>query len=138
MKNSVMMAARKARDLYLGALAFGSVYLSGAVEVLAQADPKAPLEFQKQAQSAAQNSRLNPDSAKSGFENLAGVALYGASALSLLFAGYSLYQWWEATNNEQSRNNAGRSFMAACIAGVIGIVGIFVGWVQNIGLGSGG
>ena len=115
----MMKAARtfagRARDKYLYTLAGASVLMGAlAGSALAQsADPKAPWEFQKQAQSAAQNSRMNPDDAKTGFENLAGVALYGFSALSLLFAGYSLYKWWDAVNNEQSRHNAGSSAMAA-------------------------
>lgn len=138
-KATAKALARKASEKYLYSLAVASVAYYSAVQFAAAqtADPKAPLEFQKQAQSAAQNSRINPDDAKSGLENVAGVALYGASAFSLLFAGYSLYKWWDAVNNEQSRNNAGRSAMAAVIAGIIGITGIFVGWVQNIALGGG-
>lgn len=62
--------------------------------------------------------------------------LYVGSALSIEFALYSLYKWWDAVNNEQSRHSAGGSFMAAC-TGVIGIVGIFVGWVQSVALGDG-
>ncbi|MFT7755051.1 UNVERIFIED_CONTAM: hypothetical protein ODX46_02755, partial [Salmonella enterica subsp. enterica serovar Enteritidis] len=118
---------------YYGALATASVsYFALTTWAFAQgADPKAPLDFQKQAQSAAASSRLNPDDAQSGLNNVGSTFLYAGSALSIMFALYSLYKWWDAVNNEQSRHSAGGSFMAACIAGVIGIVGIFVGWVQS-------
>jgi|GEM_PF-5058665 len=137
-KATMKAVAGKVRDKYLGAIAMASVAFYSSVQfALAQADPKAPLEFQKQAQDAAANSRMNPDDAKTGLENVAGVFLYTASAFSLAFAGYSIYKWWDAVNNEQSRNNAGRSAMAAVIAGILGIVGIFLGWVQSIALGGG-
>ena len=139
MKATVMAVASKAQNKYLSVMALaGMTYLAAMDTVFGQtADPKAPLEFQKQAQDAARNSRINPDDAKSGLENLASTFLYLFGALSLIFAGYSVYKWWDAVNNEQSRHSAGGSFMAACIAGVIGIVGIFVGWVQSVALGGG-
>ena len=138
MKATALAVAGKARDKYLAAIALASVtYFSALETVLGQTtDPKAPLEFQKQAQDAARNSRMNPDDAKSGLENLASTGLYLFGALSLIFAGYSVYKWWDAVNNEQSRNNAGRSAMAAVIAGILGIVGIFIGWVQSVALGG--
>ena len=137
--SGVSTALTAVKDRYYGALATASVsYFALTTWAFAQgADPKAPLDFQKQAQSAASSSRLNPDDAKEGLNNLGSTFLYGGSALSIMFALYSLYKWWDAVNNAQSRHSAGGSFMAACIAGVIGIVGIFVGWVQSVALGGG-
>ena len=137
--SGVSTALTAVKDRYYGALATASVSSFALTTwAFAQgADPKAPLDFQKQAQSAASSSRLNPDDAKEGLNNLGSTFLYGGSALSIMFALYSLYKWWDAVNNEQSRHSAGGSFMAACIAGVIGIVGIFVGWVQSVALGGG-
>ena len=137
--SGVSTALTAVKDRYYGALATASVsYFALTTWAFAQgADPKAPLDFQKQAQSAASSSRLNPDDAKEGLNNLGSTFLYGGSALFIMFALYSLYKWWDAVNNEQSRHSAGGSFMAACIAGVIGIVGIFVGWVQSVALGGG-
>lgn len=137
--SGVSAAMTAVKDRYLGAIATASVsYFALTTWAFAQgADPKAPLDFQKQAQSAAQSSRLNPDDAQSGLNNVGSTFLYAGSALSIMFALYSLYKWWDAVNNEQSRHSAGGSFMAACIAGVIGIVGIFVGWVQSVALGGG-
>ena len=137
--SGVSSAMTAVKDKYYGALATASVsYFALTTWAFAQgADPKAPLDFQKQAQSAAASSRLNPDDAQSGLNNVGSTFLYAGSALSIMFALYSLYKWWDAVNNEQSRLSAGGSFMAACIAGVIGIVGIFVGWVQSVALGGG-
>ncbi|MCA1869201.1 hypothetical protein HW571_26645 [Agrobacterium genomosp. 3] len=137
--SGVSSAMTAVKDKYYGALATASVsYFALTTWAFAQgADPKAPLDFQKQAQSAAASSRLNPDDAQSGLNNVGSTFLYAGSALSIMFALYSLYKWWDAVNNEQSRHSAGGSFMAACIAGVIGIVGIFVGWVQSVALGGG-
>ncbi|MCB1468397.1 MAG: hypothetical protein KDK08_14910 [Rhizobiaceae bacterium] len=138
MKATVMAVASKAQNKYLSVMALaGMTYLSAMDTVFGQtADPKAPLEFQKQAQDAARNSRINPDDAKSGLENLASTFLYLFGALSLIFAGYSVYKWWDAVNNEQSRNNAGRSAMAAIVASILGIVSVLMGWVQSIALGG--
>lgn len=138
MKATVMAVASKAQNKYLSAMALaGMTYLAAMDTVFGQtADPKAPLEFQKQAQDAARNSRINPDDAKSGLENLASTFLYLFGALSLIFAGYSVYKWWDAVNNEQSRNNAGRSAMAAIVASILGIVSVLMGWVQSIALGG--
>jgi hypothetical protein len=136
----VSTAMTAVKDRYYGALATASVSyfaLTSWAMAQASADPKAPLDFQKQAQSAAASSRLNPDDAQAGLNNFGTTFLYAGSALSIMFALYSLYKWWDAVNNEQSRHSAGGSFMAACIAGVIGIVGIFVGWVQSVALGGG-
>ena len=137
--SGVSSAMTAVKDKYYGTLATASVsYFALTTWAFAQgADPKAPLDFQKQAQSAAASSRLNPDDAQSGLNNVGSTFLYAGSALSIMFALYSLYKWWDAVNNEQSRHSAGGSFMAACIAGVIGIVGIFVGWVQSVALGGG-
>lgn len=136
--SGVSSAMTAVKDKYYGALATASVsYFALTTWAFAQgADPKAPLDFQKQAQSAAASSRLNPDDAQSGLNNVGSTFLYAGSALSIMFALYSLYKWWDAVNNEQSRNNAGRSAMAAIVASILGIVSVLMGWVQSIALGG--
>ena len=89
--SGVSTALTAVKDRYYGALATASVsYFALTTWAFAQgADPKAPLDFQKQAQSAASSSRLNPDDAKEGLNNLGSTFLYGGSALSIMFALYS-------------------------------------------------
>jgi hypothetical protein len=131
------MFISKLKQAYLFAIAAVVVHTSFVGNAFAQANPSAPLTFQKDAQTAASNSQLNPADAKSGFENLGTTALYGFGAASILFCGYSLYKAYDAMNDESSRNKAGSAFIAAGIAGLIGIVAVVAAWFQTIALGGG-
>lgn len=79
--SGVSSAMTAVKDKYYGALATASVsYFALTTWAFAQgADPKAPLDFQKQAQSAAASSRLNPDDAQSGLNNVGSTFLYAGS-----------------------------------------------------------
>ena len=107
------------------------------IRAAAQVDVSAPLAQLQSARDKAKNSNLQVSQIKSGSESLFDVLLIIAGLGGTALAGVSLYKLYQASQDEQSRENVGRSIAGLVIGCLITILAIIVGLITNLATGGG-
>lgn len=125
------------KNAYWNAIAWASVgALSIGNAIAADVDPAAPLDAIKTARTKAQNSTLNIDSAQTGGTRVIQFVMIAAGVIGLIFCANSVIKLYQAGQNENSRESAGRSILGVGIAVVLSIVSITLGAGINYIVGN--
>ncbi|WP_299640552.1 hypothetical protein [uncultured Tateyamaria sp.] len=96
-----------------------------AKQALAQtADPLNPLQQIEDARTAAQNTTLDVDSAKSGAEKISDVAIYWAAPIGLLIALFGFYLLHKANQDESGRTSTGGALGTILIGGCTAVFSV--------------
>ncbi|BCM88001.1 hypothetical protein mvi_64620 (plasmid) [Methylobacterium indicum] len=132
------------KDIYYRAAVSMTMLSTSAMAALAQAsggssttgDAAAPVEFLKNARSKAANSALNASSISTGGNNVVIVLSVIFAIAGFALAGFSGIKIYKASQDENSREDGGRSVIAFVVGCGVAITGIVVGTVTNYMTGT--
>jgi hypothetical protein len=136
----MMEASMKFKDMYYRALATATVIGWGTVTALAQAtsgDPSAPIDFLKTARQKASSSSLNASSIATGGNNAGIVISIIFAVVGIGLAGISAVKLYKSSQDDNAREDAGRSLAGLVIGSGVTILGVIIGVVTTYMTGSG-
>lgn len=131
------------KDIYCRALASATMLGLGATSALAQAtggstgDPSAPIEFLKTARQKASSSSLNASSIATGGNNAGIVISIIFAVVGIGLAGISGVKLYKSSQDDNAREDAGRSLAGLVVGSGITILGVLIGVVTTYMIGSG-
>jgi hypothetical protein len=128
------------KDMYYRALATATVMGWSTVSALAQAggttgDPSAPLDLLKTARQKAQSSQLNASSIATGGNNSIVITILFA-VVGIGLAGISGVKLYKSSQDDNSRDDAGRSLVGLVVGSAITILGVIIGVVTTYMTGN--
>ncbi|MFP1645624.1 hypothetical protein [Pontitalea aquivivens] len=108
----------KIKDAPLAVAVYATTALMAGKQAMAQtADVLNPIQQVEDARVAAQNTTLDVDSAKSGAEKIADVAIVWAAPIGLLIALFGFYLLHKANQDESGRTGKGMALATIAIGG---------------------
>lgn len=114
---------------------FATVVIWGlaAVPALANStgDPLAPLEVLRTARQKAQSSQLNAANIATGGNNLGIVITILFAVVGMALAGFSAVKLYKAAQDDNAREDSGRSLAGVVIGSAITILGVVIGVVTT-------
>ncbi|MDP4025768.1 hypothetical protein Q8W71_24355 [Methylobacterium sp. NEAU 140] len=130
------------KDIYDRVLMSGTLLSMSAMAALAQSsggttgDPSAPLDILKQARQKAQSSQLNATSIAQGGSNAGFVIMILFGVVGICLAGISAVKLYKSSQDDNAREDAGRSLVGLIIGSGITILGVIIGVVTNYMTGN--
>lgn len=123
----------------LWAYTSAAVYLGVVGEAIAQtstSDPSAPLDVLKTARDKAKNSNLTSDSIAAGGSKMGFVIMILFAVAGIGLAGVSGVKLYKASQDENTREDTGRSLAGVIIGGALTILGVIIGVITNYMTGT--
>ena len=129
------------KDMYYSALATATVMGWSTVSALAQAggttgDPSAPLDILKTARQKAASSSLNATNIATGGNNAGIVITILFAVVGIGLAGISGVKLYKSSQDDNSRDDAGRSLVGLVVGSAITILGVIIGVVTTYMTGN--
>ncbi|MCF4130126.1 hypothetical protein [Methylobacterium sp. SyP6R] len=128
------------KDIYYRALASVTMVGLSAMSALAQAtsgDPSAPIDFLKTARQKASSSSLNASSIATGGNNAGIVISIIFAVVGIGLAGISAVKLYKSSQDDNAREDAGRSLAGLVVGSGVTILGVIIGVVTTYMIGSG-
>ncbi|MGN7126804.1 hypothetical protein [Methylorubrum thiocyanatum] len=131
------------RDFHYKALATVTLWGMAAGSAFAQGtggntgDPAAPLDFLRTARQKAQSSQLNASNIAQGGNNAGIVISIIFAVVGIALAGFSGVKLYKAAQDDNAREDSGRSVAGLVIGSGITILGVIIGVVTSYMTGNG-
>jgi hypothetical protein len=138
-----MEASMNFKDMYYHALATATVIGWSTVSALAQAtgatsgDPSAPIEFLKNSRTKAASSSLNASSIATGGNNAGIVISIIFAVVGIGLAGISGVKLYKSSQDDNAREDSGRSIAGIVVGSGVTILGVIIGVVTTYMTGTG-
>lgn len=126
------------RDIQYRLLASATLLTMSAVSALAQntGDPTAPLAILKTAREKAQSSQLNAANIATGGNNAGIVFTILFAVVGIALAGISGVKLYKSSQDDNAREDAGRSLVGLIVGSAITILGVIIGVVTSYMTGN--
>lgn len=127
------------RDIQYRVLASATMLGMSVMSALAQSttgDPSAPLEILKTARQKAQSSQLNASSIAQGGNNAGIVFTILFAVVGIALAGISGVKLYKSSQDDNAREDAGRSLVGLIVGSAITILGVIIGVVTTYMTGN--
>lgn len=128
------------KDIHYRVLASVTMVGLSAMSALAQAasgDPSAPIDFLKTARQKASSSSLNASSIATGGNNAGIVISIIFAVVGIGLAGISAVKLYKSSQDDNAREDAGRSLAGLVVGSGVTILGVIIGVVTTYMIGSG-
>ena len=123
------------RNLSYGLLATATMWSMAAGSALGQGtgtgDPSAPLEILRTARQKATSSQLNATNIATGCNNIGIVITIVFAVVGIALAGFSAVKLYKAAQDDNAREDSGRSIAGLVIGSAITILGVIIGVVTT-------
>lgn len=128
------------KELPYALLATATMWSMAAGSALGQVggtgDPSAPLDILRTARQKASTSQLNATNIATGGNNIGIVITIIFAVVGIALAGFSGVKLYKAAQEDNAREDAGRSLAGVVIGSAITILGIIVGVVTSYMTGT--
>lgn len=128
------------KGIYYRVLVSATMLGLSAMSALAQAtsgDPSAPIDFLKTARQKASSSSLNASSIATGGNNAGIVISIIFAVVGIGLAGISAVKLYKSSQDDNAREDAGRSLAGLIVGSGVTILGVIIGVVTTYMIGSG-
>ena len=135
-----MEAPVQIKDMQYRVLASVTMFGLGVLPAWAQnttGDPTAPLDILKTARQKASSSALNASSIATGGNNAGIVFTILFAVVGIALAGISGVKLYKSSQDDNAREDAGRSLVGLVVGSGITILGVIIGVVTTYMTGSG-
>ena len=131
------------KDIYYRSLVTATMLGLSTMSALAQAtggsasgDPSAPIEFLKNSRSKASSSALNASSIATGGNNAGIVISIIFAVVGIGLAGISAVKLYKSSQDDNAREDAGRSLAGIVVGSAVTILGVIIGVVTTYMTGA--
>ncbi|MCJ2029480.1 hypothetical protein MKK50_08715 [Methylobacterium sp. J-043] len=126
------------KDIQYRVLASATILTMSAMSALGQStgDPSAPLDILKTARQKAQSSQLNATSIAQGGNNAGIVFTILFAVVGIALAGISGVKLYKSSQDDNAREDAGRSLVGLVVGSAITILGVIIGVVTTYMTGN--
>lgn len=123
------------KDLAYSVLATATMWSMAASSALGQnsgtGDPSAPLDILRTARQKATSSQLNATNIATGGNNVGIVITIVFAVVGIALAGFSAVKLYKAAQDDNAREDSGRSIAGLVIGSAITILGVIIGVVTT-------